>query len=285
MHIPPPPPLHASYDPGFLSSLRNPPASTSQLSLIEEGTVGWGDDPNVVDPGTPENGGVDFLKVTLYKGKDPGVVLDPTRAQGVEVVVRGLGWPTFAFPPAGAHVVVAFPGGHANARGMGVIVNCPGPSPAIQLSTKRMKIDAGPDQDLILKGRSVTMSTYDNSYVVVSPDVGGARIGLKDGTAIEIKKGSIIMMVPDDSGAMRSCITVDKTGAVLAHKTPAGMISTVIANDNGVVLIGTTGQTISAIAPQVMLGALASPISAAMVGPSGAPGVTGHGSTSVFVSP
>jgi len=148
-----------------------------------------------------------------------------------------------------------------------------------------MKIDAGPDQDLILKGRSATMSTYDNSYVVVSPDVGGARIGLKDGTTFEMTPGTIKMMVTDGNGNVTNCITLTSDGIMIAHQGTGVIASTVLVNDGGVTAAASTGQSISMVAPNVLLGPVASPITAAVVAPMGAPGMIGVASMSVFISP
>lgn len=89
-------------------------------TLCELGTVGHEGDEAVADLGESTNGGVDYLKVTLYKGHPRG---EPRTADGFanghQVTARVLDG-FWAVPPRGTQCVVLFPGGDVSAPGAGL---------------------------------------------------------------------------------------------------------------------------------------------------------------------
>ncbi len=100
-----------------------PPIQGHKIGL---GTVGWSDDPSIVDLAT--DGGTSLVKVQLYRGRNPVTTLDNTRAQGYQILCQVLG-PLFWIPPKNTKVIVAFPDGFEQLAGAGVILGSVGTSP------------------------------------------------------------------------------------------------------------------------------------------------------------
>ncbi len=100
-----------------------PPIQGHKIGL---GTVGWSDDPSIVDLAT--DGGTTLVKVQLYRGRNPVTTLDNTRAQGYQILCQVLG-PLFWIPPKNTKVIVAFPDGFEQLAGAGVILGSVGTSP------------------------------------------------------------------------------------------------------------------------------------------------------------
>lgn len=101
------------------SELLGSPADFAQ-TLCELGTVGHEGDEAVADLGESTNGGVDYLKVTLYKGHPRGAPRTADGfANGHQVTARVLDG-FWAVPPRGTQCVVLFPGGDVTAPGAGL---------------------------------------------------------------------------------------------------------------------------------------------------------------------
>lgn len=111
--------------------------------VCEHGTVGFaGDtDENYFDRGTPENGNVTVLHVTLYRGRDRTRPHDPMVAQGHHIIAR-LGRPADGIPQRNSQCIVLFPGGYEGGHGVGVVISTPGdPRNAMAESMSRQSDD------------------------------------------------------------------------------------------------------------------------------------------------
>jgi hypothetical protein len=168
------------------------------MGQIEEGTVGWGDEG---DHYLKEAGRTLFVKVTLFSGYVPGTdpAPAPGRAGGRRVLAR-VGGPMIRIPPDGARVMVAIPTGRELETGSGVILTEIAVAPDIQFSATRVKLDFGEDCDLVLKGRSVTISDYENRYLVLGPTY-GFKVGDDTSAGCQLKNSKWTFFVTDDGDA------------------------------------------------------------------------------------
>jgi hypothetical protein len=164
------------------------------LLLFEPGTVGW----NGTDPHFDTEDGVTLVRVTLVRGRHPSTPLQPDVAQGHQVLCR-IGGGLFRIPKKGTAVMVGFPTAFANHPGAGVIVCTTETSPDIQFNDTKAKLDVGPDTDLVIKAKSVTISDYDNRFLHVGPD--GVMLQDNQGNGVVIKGGAIMIYVADGGDA------------------------------------------------------------------------------------
>ena len=246
---------------------------------LEVGVVGWPGNDDICSIGTEDNDGRTLVRVTLYRGATPGDEPAPGEAAGYQVTVRTSG-PLYHVPPKGTEVIVAFPGGFGMAPGSGVLLASVGPTPGIQFRGNKAKLDVGPDQDIVIKGRSVTISDYDNRYLAVGPDT-GTMMADEDGTMMQIKDRQITIVVPGDDGVGKAVLLLNVDAIMMVHAAAAGTSVVNMADGNMLA----TGQQGSLIFGSVNIGSAASPVTAAVVAPVGAPGIAGVGSSSVFISP
>ncbi|HPG76859.1 MAG TPA: hypothetical protein PLU61_11820 [Rhodoglobus sp.] len=239
-------------------SILNPPSHEPEIAL---GRVGWPGDDDIVDLGTADNDGATLLKVTLHRGGYPGDIPKPGEAAGYRVRVRVMG-PVFDVPPKGTEVCVAFPGGIGMVAGAGVLLGSLTRTPDHQFSATATKIDAGPDRDLVLKGRSVVLTRHNpdgtgaEDFVSVSPD-GGIQALTADGCGVVLKDQTITLFVAD-AGDAKSVLSVTKDAMRLMQKVSATKTTVVsIAED----VVSIVGKTFRALCGNVALGiAAAQPV-------------------------
>lgn len=216
--------------------------------------------------------GITLVRVTLFRGKSPTAAITPGIAQGLEVLAR-IGGGMFRIPGPGTPVMVGFPSAFAAMPGAGVIVCTTEASPTIQFSPTRAKMDLGPDTDLVLKARTITLSDYSNRFVHLGAD-GGIQIQDSDGTGIIIQNGNIAIFSALN-GAMKTMLQVT-TSALQAMQADGVVVN--IKGGNMTI----AGSQCSLAFGSVALGVNASPATPAQFGP--AP-MAGTPSTCVFVSP
>ena len=166
---------------------------------IIRGVVGWNSSDEHADVGTDSDDGHTFVRVTRFDGKS--ISKDPltNSAQGHEILCQVMG-PLYYIPPKGTVVLVAFPDGHAEAPGAGVILGTIGGTPAVQFSETRAVLDMGEGTDLIVKGKSVTMSDHASpaQFMQVGPPPQGGTSGINmcdsKGGTISIQDGTAAMV-------------------------------------------------------------------------------------------
>ncbi|KAJ8134485.1 hypothetical protein OY671_012302, partial [Metschnikowia pulcherrima] len=137
--------------------------------VFEPGTVGWDDAGDHFDLGTYDNDGSTLVRVTLFRGRDSSVRPVPGQADGHRILAQ-LGGGLFRIPPKGTRVMVGFPTAFATTPGAAVILCTCEPSPDSQFGAGKAKLDVGPDQEIILKGKAVTLTDYDDRFSHVGPD-------------------------------------------------------------------------------------------------------------------
>lgn len=257
-------------------SVLSPPSHEPEIAL---GRVGWPGDDDIVDLGTADNDGATLLKVTLHRGGYPGDIPKPGEAAGYRVRVRVMG-PVFDVPPKGTEVCVAFPGGIGMVAGAGVLLGRLQRTPEIQFNATKTKLDVGPDQDLVLKGRSVTISDYENRFLAVGPDT-GMLMSDADGTTVQMKDRTLVIMVPGDDKVARAVLSLSVDAIGLVHKSDAGM-TVLQMGDAKFQALGLQGMFVFGA---TLIGAAATPATAAVVGVPSSSGSAGVASTSVFISP
>jgi hypothetical protein len=240
------------------------------LLLFEPGTVGWDDADDHVDLGTADNDGATLIRVTLFRGRDPSVPLTPGVAQGHKVLAQ-LGGGFFRVPPKATRVMVGFPTAFATSPGACVIVCTLERSPVMQFSATKAKLDVGPDQDLVFKARSVTISDYDNRFLHVGPD--GVMLQDEAGNAVVMMKGAILSFVAD-GGDAKSLLQITKDEVSLLQKTVGflklkGSSATLFSNKSACIVAG-----------NIVLGPTPATALPALIGPP-----PGTPSKVVFLSP
>jgi hypothetical protein len=239
--------------------------------VFEPGTVGWDDTGEHFDAGTADNDGNTLVRVTLFRGRDPSVAPKAGVASGHRILAQ-LGGGLFRIPPKGTRVMVGFPTAFATTPGAAVILCTCEASPDSQFGAGKAKLDVGPDQEIILKGKAVTLTDYDDRFLHVGPD--GVMMQDENGNGVVIKNGAIVIYVAD-GGDAKSVIQITK-GELSFLQKDSGFVklksgsATVFANKSAAIVAG-----------NVMLGAQASPATPALTGIT-AP--TAKPSTSVFVS-
>jgi len=236
------------------------------LLLFEPASVGW----DGVDPHFDTEGGVTLVRVTLVRGRHPSTPLQPDVAQGHQVLCR-IGGGLFRIPKKGTSVMVGFPTAFAGHPAAGVIVCTTEASPDIQFSDTKAKLDVGADTELVLKGKSVTITDYDNRFLHVGPD--GVMLQDEHGNGVILKSGAIMIFVADAGDA--------KT---LLQMTPKEL--SLLQKDTGFVKLTGGNLTLLASGSAGLLGgnvSIGSPLKPGLPALIGAP--PGAPSTSVFISP
>lgn len=249
-----------------------------QSVAIEAGMIGWDDESEVALMGTEDNDGTTLIKVQLFRGIDP--LREPNgRAQGHKILARLSGFPFWAIPPKDMQCFVGFPAGFGTTPGAGVIIALPGANPFVQFSETRAKIDVGRDQDLVIKGRSVTLVMHNpddpdgqEDFISITPQ-GGIQMGSRDGLGVVIKDGTINLFVPDDSNDVKTVLRLSKDFVDICQKNASDKsILVQIGNEKFVV----QGKAFEALTSSGVLGFSegATPLPIAL-GPAGAVVSTG----------
>lgn len=137
---------------------------------LESGTVGWDDGKDHYDL---VGGKRTLVKVTLYRGYRPGVDKKPRdgRAGGMQILCR-ITRPMNFIPEDGEEVLVGIPAGFQETPGAGFILAVASNAPDIQHSATKAKQDFGPEVDLVIKARSITLTDYQDRYITIGPDYG-----------------------------------------------------------------------------------------------------------------
>jgi len=242
---------------------------------IEMGTVGWEDE--VEWAFKSDDDGMTLIRVQLYRGRDYTQPLKAKVGQGPKILCcidAGL----YRIPPKGARVYVALPAGMEDGPGAGIIFAMAAPSPNGQLEKDRIVMDFGPDAHVIIKGKSVTLSDYVGTFVSAgetraTPGTPGVTIQTTSGTGACFQPDALGIFVADGS----------TTKSILQMTTSK---VDVMIGGTAFSLDATTAKLVSTscyvIGGGVYLGAAPSPATQAVYGPLG---ITGLGSTSVFISP
>jgi hypothetical protein len=170
---------------------------------IEVGTVGWEDDQIISDLNTDPNDGITLIRVQLFRGRQATKPVTPGIAQGIKILAQ-LSGPLWNVPARGQRVFVAIPHGMESTPGAAVIMAMPGPAPNIQYGVNKTKMDLGPNQDLVIKARSIALTTYSNQFIsITSSETPGAPdqivIQDHDGTGITIEDG--VITIHDGTGS------------------------------------------------------------------------------------
>lgn len=236
------------------------------LLLFEPGTVGW----DGIDPHFDTEDGVTLVRVTLVRGRHPSTALTPDVAQGHQVLCR-IGGGLFRIPKKGTAVMVGFPTAFSTHPAAGVIVCTTEASPSIQFSETKAKLDVGPDTDLVIKGKSVTITDYDNRFLHVGAD--GVMMQDENGNGLLLSGGALVLFVAD-SGDAKTVIQLTKSELSLLQKD-TGFVK--LTGGNATIFANASAGLLGA---NVSIGAKATALTPALTGtPPGVP------STSVFVSP
>jgi len=243
---------------------------------IEAGTVGWDDGADHYDTAEGE---VVLVKVTLFRGRNPDRDPDPKagRAGGLQILAR-VSAPMQTIPPDGAEVIVAIPAGFGLTPGAPVIVAQVAVAPPNQFSATRAKLDFGPDVDVVIKARSVTITDYEDRYVTVGP-----RFGIKMGDAgangMQLKDGKWQAWAADSTETARGFLLLDgNTGEVrlFGNDETGGTQGIKCRNGKATIIC----KSFSCPADNGQLGYLATNVQGIEYGPT--PGIP---STSWFVAP
>lgn len=170
-------------------------SATVDRGGIYDGTVGWEDGADHFD--LDSDSGVTLVKVTLFKGHNPTTDGEKTtaRARGTRVLCR-IGAPLFNVPPDGAQVVVAMPAERMLVPGGGVIISQVIASPGNQFSATKAKMDFGPDFDLVIKARSITLTDYEDRYLTLGPKF-GFKVGDADANGCQLKSAQWLFYTTD----------------------------------------------------------------------------------------
>jgi len=244
---------------------------------IELGRVGWF--PDTSDHAAVSDDdihGTTLVKVTLVRGGLPDDVPPEGEARGMQIRARVLG-PQYYVPPVGTEVLVAFPGGFQQTPGSAVILGTLGATPSEQYSATKAKLDYGPDCDVVLKGRSVTLVSYNDAtptgterMVAVGPDT-GIQILDEDGFGMVIKDQAVTIFAPNPADQdAKSIVRLTKDQLTLANKDGGNNVCSITLKDQEVCAAGLVCNT---CAPGTNLGSAAT---------AATPAITGFGTAATF---
>lgn len=159
-----------------------------------------------------------LVMVTLHEGIDQHLKdTSPGKAYGKEVLCHVLG-PFYYIPPVGTPVLVTFHKGISSIGG--TILGTTLPSPTIQFNDTKAKLDLGPEVDLVIKAKSVTITDYQNNYIACTGDNSATN-----------QPSGVVMSCKDGSGVFASNSHTDPTGVSIWCSDSSG---------NGACLIGMT---------------------------------------------
>ncbi len=239
---------------------------------IEVGTVGWEDEDVWFERGTANDDGYTLIRVQLFRGRDITKPLKDGIGQGVRLLCH-ISSGIFRIPKKGMRVYVAVPVGMEAKAGAGVIIATIEKNPIEQFDTGRVLM-AFPDDDLIIKARSVTVSDYNDDYIAVSPG-GGIKAGTFGGGLTQLKNDKFTAVCP--GGVYLFAGTTPSAGLVLGSGQAQLWCGAGMFKINALGLGTWLGLGAVINAASVSIGALASPATPASIFP-------GMPSTSVFIS-
>jgi len=242
---------------------------------IYDGTVGWDDGEDHFDIDT--DSGVTLVKVTLFKGHNPPTDGEKTtdRARGTQVLCR-IGAPLYSIPPDGAQVIVAMPADRMLVPGGGVIITQVIASPATQFGSSRANMNFGPDVDVVIKARSITLTDYEDRYLTLGPKY-GFKLGDADANGCQLKDAQWLFYTVNGDNAATTFRLSRADGIALLIDDG----QTVALTMGGGKFVG-CGETFAAQFAVGYLGKLPSVASGIAYSPAGPANVV---STSWFVSP
>jgi hypothetical protein len=164
---------------------------------IEIGVVGWSDEDEWYEKGAEDNDGHTLVRVQLYRGKPGGESPKTGEAHGHRILCH-IADHIFRIPAKGTRCYVAIPHGFETIPpGAAIIVACLRKTPVTQFEEDRVVMDFGPDNHVIIKGKSVALSDHNapaNSLSVGTPRTGGPAgvlINLPDGTGAVWQPGVV----------------------------------------------------------------------------------------------
>jgi hypothetical protein len=110
-------------------------------------------------------------------------------------------------PEDGEEVLVGIPAGMRETPGAGAIIAVMSNAPSIQHSATKAKMDFGPEVDLVIKARSVTITDYQDRFITLGPTY-GVKCGAgryTDNSAIDtsgwyLKDGEFRLAIGNDDG-------------------------------------------------------------------------------------
>lgn len=140
---------------------------------IEIGSIGWEDEDEYA---FIEDDGYTFVRVQLFRGKDPTKPINKKRAQGLKLIAHIDGG-FQRIPPRDTRCYVAIPAGAdiggAIAPGSALIIGTVEKNTDGRLEKDRTILDFG-DQHVIIKGKSVTISDNNDNFLGIGePRAGG----------------------------------------------------------------------------------------------------------------
>lgn len=254
------------------------PAKDFQSAQIEIGTVGWEGRDEHVEFGTGDNDGFTLVCVTLYRGRQQGTPVKKGVGQGHEIRCHISSLAGARVPAKGTRVLVAIPFGMDQSAGAGVIIaTIEKTAEKDQLTDDRVVLDYGPDTHVVIKGKSVTLQDHDNRFITVGTPRSGGAPGLlfqaKDGSGGVIQEGALGWFVAVD-GDTKQIFQMTTTETEMWCK--GGGMCKVDASG-----FYSAGASATVAGAATYIGAAATPLTGACVGPNVAAGLT---SLTVFIS-
>jgi hypothetical protein len=229
---------------------------------IYDGTVGWQDGQAHYD--IDPDSGVTLVRVTLFKGRNPGQdgPVTDALAHGHQILCR-IGAPLSNIPPLNAQVMVAMAADRMLTPGGGVIFAMPIKSPGTQFAADKAKLDFGPDYDLVIKARSVTLTDYENRFLTVGPTY-GIKCGDVTGSGLCIKDSKLLFYAAvDKTGVCSLELSENKVFAMCTASSGGQSSGFKFSGGNCTVYCQQYANTASS----GMLGGTASPVSGVQYGP------------------
>lgn len=171
---------------------------------IKRGVVGWESNDEHADIGSSSDDGHSFVRVTLFHGKSITDEPKEGKAQGFEILCKVMG-PLYWVPLKGTPVLVCFPDDDFETPGSGVILGSIGKSPDIQFSKNKVKLDLGPDQDLVIKAKTVTVTDYNDNYMYIGKGSSSQPIlkfNHSGGTGITVENNKLTFYTADGTAAL-----------------------------------------------------------------------------------
>lgn len=196
---------------------------------VQKGIVGWASKAEHFDLGTAENDGTTLVHVQLFEKRTRRKTRkdeDLTKATGREILCQ-VGGPFYVIPPKGTVVLVAFPDGDYDSPGAGVILMWLNASPPIQFSDKRAVLGIPDTMDLVIKGKSITLSDYTTPaarWLTVGPSPNGGPAGIlfcdEKGGMLTIQGGVVGLVAGDGSSPPNgtTVLQLTKDEATLVQK-------------------------------------------------------------------
>jgi hypothetical protein len=199
---------------------------------IEVGTVGWENDQVISELNTDPDDGITLIRVQLFRGRQATKPVTPGIAQGIKILAQ-LSGPLWNVPARSQRVFVAVPHGMESTPGAAVIMAMPGRAPNTQYGVTKTKMDLGPEQDLVIKAKSITLTTYNNQFVSIvngQGDNDGIYIQDKDGSGVIVQNGNVYVntvksviqlsdsechIVVANGSANTCCVKMDYTGCAV----------------------------------------------------------------------